>query len=46
MSTHITSDLQSLLLSHPSYTFPRSGLTQEEYDMAGMERKVVERFVR
>ena len=39
------SDLQSLLLSHTSYTFPRSGFTKEEYDIAGMERKVVERFV-
>merc|ERR1719495_2630137 len=38
-------DLQSLLLSHTSYTFPRSGFTKEEYDIQGMERKVVERFV-
>ena len=39
------SSLQSLLLSHTSDTFPRSGFTKEEYDIAGMERKVVERFV-
>ena len=39
------SELQSLLLSHTSYTFPRSGLTKEEYDVEGMERKLVERFV-
>eukprot|EP00923_Selenidium_pygospionis_P053798 GHVN01093709.1.p1 GENE.GHVN01093709.1~~GHVN01093709.1.p1 ORF type:complete len:2403 (+),score=325.49 GHVN01093709.1:991-7209(+) len=38
-------DLQSLLLSHTSYTFPHSGFTKEEYDVVGMERKVVERFV-
>ena len=45
LSAFRKSDLQSLLLSHTSYTFPRSGLTQEEYDLAGMERKVVERLV-
>ena len=39
------SDLQSLLLSHTSYTFPRSGFTKEEYDVEGMERKLVEKFV-
>ena len=45
LSAFRKSDLQSLLLSHTSYTFPRSGFTKEEYDIAGMERKVVERFV-
>ena len=45
LSVFKKSDLQSLLLSHTSYTFPRSGYTKEEYDIAGMERKVVERLV-
>ena len=45
LSAFRKSDLQSLLLSHTSYTFPRSGITKEEYDIPGMERKVVERFV-
>merc|ERR1719219_2975450 len=45
LSVFRKSDLQSLLLSHTSYTFPRSGFTKEEYDILGMERKVVERFV-
>ena len=45
LSAFSKSDLQSLLLSHTSYTFLRSGLTKEEYDVQGMERKVVERFV-
>ena len=44
LATFSKSDLQSLLLSHTSYTFPRSGLTKEEYDVLGMERKVEERF--
>ena len=39
------SSLQSLLLSHTSDTFPRSGFTKEEYDIAGMERKEVETLV-
>ena len=45
LSAFTKSDLQSLLLSHTSYTFPRSGLTKETYNIPGMERKVVERFV-
>ena len=44
LSTFSRAELQSLLLSHTSYTFPRSGLTREEYDVQGMERKVKERF--
>ena len=39
------SSLQSLLLSHTSDTFPRSGFTKEEYDIAGKERKEVETLV-
>ena len=45
LSAFSKSDLQSLLLSHTAYTFPKSGFTEEEYDVPGMERKVVERFV-
>ena len=38
------SDISTLLLAHTSYSIPRKGVTKEEYDIEGMERKLVYRL--
>ena len=43
LATLNKSDVSALLLAHTSYSIPRKGVTKEEYDIEGMERKVVYR---
>ena len=43
MTEEVSLSLSALLLAHTSYSIPRKGVTKEEYDIEGMERKVVYR---
>jgi len=39
-------DISTLLLAHTGYSIPRRGVTKEDYDIEGMERKLVYRYIK
>jgi len=39
-------EVSTLLLAHTTYSIPKDGVTSEEYDIEGIERNIVYRFIK